>query len=107
VRAADPPHGGASAFFVRIAIDVDDIPDEVRPAVLADERTAGRTMRARGHLERIWRVPGSGSSISVWWADDEIHVHALLDALQIAPWTQFEVTAIEPHPLENEVIDAN
>jgi muconolactone D-isomerase len=105
--AETSPAGGDREFLVRIAIDVADIPSDRRSSVLADERVRGREMRSLGHIQRIWRAPQPGSSISVWRADDELHLGGLLDALPIAPWANFDVTPIEPHPLELEVLDAD
>ena len=102
-----PTPDGTVPFHVSIAIDVADIPDDIRAEVLEDERAKGREMRRLGHLERIWRVPGNGSSVSVWHARDRAHLTILLDALPIAPWTRFDVFELAPHPLESETIDAD
>jgi muconolactone D-isomerase len=93
---------GGRLFHVRIDFRPADVPEDERDAVMTAERARGRAMVAEGHLERIWRVPGSSSSISIWAADDEAQVRALLGALPIAPWADFDVFELERHPLELE-----
>jgi muconolactone D-isomerase len=93
---------GDRLFHVRIDFRPDDLPADRRDQVMADERVRGRALRDQGHLERIWRVRGGSSSISIWSAPDEARVHELLAALPIAPWSRFDVFELERHPLELE-----
>lgn len=91
-----------ATFHVAISFDPADVPDDRRDAVLADERVRGRELLAAGVLQRIWRVPATSNSISIWEAVDEDAVWDAIRSLPIAPWTGFEVTPLHPHPLEAE-----
>ena len=87
-------------FLVRIALDVADIPEAQRAQTLAEERARGVELVGSGNLVRIWRVPGGSDSVSVWSAADGDQLDELLGSLPIHPWSTFDVTLLDAHPLE-------
>jgi muconolactone delta-isomerase len=62
------------------------------------ERDVAELLAARGHLVRLWRVPGEWANWGLWRAHDEAELHTLLDALPLRPYMRVEVHPTEPHP---------
>jgi len=87
-------------FHVEIVFDAESVPEQDRVDVLERERERGIELYRSGALQRIWRVPGTASSISIWEAASEPAVREMLDSLPIAPWCRFDVNLVEVHPLE-------
>jgi muconolactone D-isomerase len=66
------------------------------------EAARRRELMAQGHLRRLWRVPGSPASVSLYEVRDTTQLHEILESLPF--WPSFEAT-VEPlarHPLEDE-----
>ncbi len=101
-----PDGPGRCTYLVGIGFRAEDVPEARRSAILTAERARGIELITTGNLVRIWRQPGGADSISIWSADDADELHALLASLPIAPWTQFQVTALAHHPLEAQARSA-
>jgi muconolactone D-isomerase len=89
-------------FLVEITFDATVVPSERRDAILRDERQRGRELLRTGKIERIWRIPDTSSSVSIWSAGSQAQVDGWLQGLPIAPWSDFQVTELDKHPLEEE-----
>jgi len=93
---------GAHPFLVEITFDAAVVPSERRAAILRDERQRGRELMRAGKIERIWRIPGTSSSVSIWSAGSRAQLDGWLQALPIAPWSEFQIIDLDRHPLESE-----
>ncbi|MEU9546934.1 MULTISPECIES: muconolactone Delta-isomerase family protein [Streptomyces] len=86
-------------FLVHIVLNV---PSSVSPKELAVLRTrekeAAASLAARGHLVRIWRVPGEWANWGLWRAKDESELNALLNTLPLRPYMKVDLHPTEPHP---------
>jgi muconolactone delta-isomerase len=58
-------------FHVRILFDSPSVPNDDRSEILARERERGIELCRAGALQRIWRVSGTSSSISIWEGSSE------------------------------------
>jgi muconolactone D-isomerase len=101
--ASSAPDAERRPFLVEIRFSPQDVPPERRDAVLTDERHRGRQLMHEGKLERIWRVPGTSSSVSVWSARSPAELDEWLASLPIRPWSEIRVTELAEHPLEAEL----
>ena len=86
-----------------VSIDV-RTPHDLDPAKLAALQAA-ETARARelmdaGLLQRIWRIPGRRSNVSLYEAPDATALHTALTSLPLWPYMEIEVRPLAVHPLE-------
>lgn len=62
------------------------------------ERDAAELLAARGHLVRLWRVPGQWANWGLWRANSEDELRALIATLPLHPFMQINIHPTEPHP---------
>ena len=82
-----------------------DIPDGTPPTEV-DRRARAEAERVDalgwdGHVLRVWRpMPDDGRwrAISLYRADDEAELNAILESLPLYPWMTISVRALAPHP---------
>lgn len=88
-------------FLVNIRIDWGNDKSEawVREITQAEHAMAA-DLAERGHLLRMWRVPGRRENWGLWWAEDATELHAILSALPVWPWMDLDV-----HPLGRHAVD--
>lgn len=70
-----------------------------RVGVLAEE----------GHVLRVWRPSpddGRWRAISLYRADDEAELNAILESLPLYPWMAISMRALAPHPNDPGVASA-
>ncbi|MFC9434038.1 muconolactone Delta-isomerase family protein [Nocardia sp. NPDC057030] len=88
------------------------IPEGTDPLVV-DERRAAEKARAQelaatGHLYRLWRPVGELRSIGIWRAADQSDLQVnVLDTLPLRPWMTLTITALQPHPNDPGVPEAD
>lgn len=84
-------------FLVRLDFTpVDELPDDERTALLERERSRGRELLSQGVIRQLWRLPGTRTHLGIWSAVDADTVLEAVDSLPIRPYTEVEVTALEP-----------
>ena len=88
-------------FLVSIDIRTPHDLDPGRLAALQAAETArARELMEAGSLQRIWRIPGRRSNISLYRTEDATALHAALSSLPLFPYMQIDVQALATHPLE-------
>ena len=84
------------------------------PATEVDQRSRAEADRVgvlatEGHVLRVWRpAPDDGRwrAISLYRADDEAELNAILESLPLYPWMTISVRALAPHPNDPAVVSA-
>ncbi len=88
-------------FLVNIRIDMgNDKTEEWLAAITRTERAMAADLVARGHLVRMWRVPGRRDNWGLWRAKDATELHAILSALPVWPWMDLDVHPLAQHPVD-------
>jgi muconolactone D-isomerase len=66
----------------------------------AAEATAAANLAERGHLIRLWKIPGSRdiSAIGLYRTRTRAELDALLAGLPLYDWMRVTVTTLESHP---------
>jgi len=90
-----------------------DIPNGTPPSEV-DQRSQAEADRvgvlaAEDHVLRVWRpMPDDGRwrAISLYRADDEAELNAILESLPLYPWMTISVRALAPHPNDPGAVDA-
>jgi muconolactone D-isomerase len=75
-----------------------DLSTEDRDALMAREREIASALIAAGTITWMWRLPDSGTSVTIWNAESAEALDAHLRTLPVFPFTDVEVTALAPHP---------
>jgi muconolactone D-isomerase len=66
-------------------------------------------LATEGHVLRVWRPnpdDGRWRAISLYQADDEAELNAILESLPLYPWMTISVRALAPHPNDPAVVGA-
>jgi muconolactone D-isomerase len=71
-----------------------------REELLVAERRRVEELSRDGLLRRLWRVPGSWASWSIWEAPDAAGLHAALSSLPLWPWMSIRVQPLAAHDLD-------
>jgi muconolactone D-isomerase len=89
-------------YFVQFDLN---IPEGVSAPEVDDrfqaEATAAAKLAGEGHLVRVWKLPAPDSQtkiLSLYRADSDLELDALLHALPLATWMRISVTSLEAHP---------
>jgi muconolactone delta-isomerase len=90
-----------------------DIPDGTATSDV-DQRSRAEADRVgvlagEGHVLRVWRpLPDDGRwrAVSLYRADDEADLNAILESLPLYPWMTISVRALAPHPNDPAVASA-
>jgi muconolactone D-isomerase len=64
------------------------------------ERTRAMELRDKGHLKRLWRIPGKWGTVGLYEATDATELHELLSSLPMWPYTDMRVEPLAQHPQE-------
>jgi muconolactone delta-isomerase len=67
----------------------------MRPAREADR---ARELASKGHLLRLWTLPGEGHALGLWQAHDAAGMEAILTSLPLYAWMSVQTTPLTPHP---------
>jgi len=85
-------------FLVEFDVAIPDgTPEPVIKARVAAEATAAAGLARRGHLLRLWTVPGKSNAVGLYRADSEAELEGLLGGLPLNGWMQVTVTPLEAH----------
>lgn len=76
-----------------------DLPQAEREKLLALEGRRGEELVRAGHICGIWRIVGSFANASIWDAEDNQELHALLSSLPLSPYQDVSVRPLTGHPL--------
>ncbi len=69
-----------------------------RDELMAGEREIAGALIAGGAITWMWRLPDTGTSISIWNAESAEALDAHLRTLPVFPYNDVEVTALAAHP---------
>jgi muconolactone delta-isomerase len=77
----------------------DDTADrERRPQLIAArEADRARELAGRGHLRRLWTLPGHGRALGLWRAQDVAEMQAIVESLPLYTWMSVQTTPLTPH----------
>jgi muconolactone D-isomerase len=88
-------------FLVNIKIDWPrDLSEETVETLSTDERNMAAALAEKGHLVRMWRVPGRRENWGLWRALDATELHAILSALPVWPYMDLTVHPLAEHPVD-------
>ena len=74
-----------------------ELHEDERTALLERERSRGRELLSHGVIRQLWRLPGTRTNIGIWSAADANALEEALASLPIRPYTEIEVTALDPY----------
>ena len=74
-----------------------ELHEDERAALLERERSRGRELLSQGVIRQLWRLPGTRTNIGIWSAADANALQEALASLPIRPYTEIEVTALDPY----------
>lgn len=85
-------------FLVRVDFSrAYDLPEDERTVLLERERSRGRELLSQGVIRQLWRLPGTRANIGIWSAADANALEEAIATLPIRPYTEIDVTALEPY----------
>lgn len=88
-------------FLINISFQWDaDVPEEERQRLRIEERAHAAKLAEKGHLLRMWRVPGRRENWGLWRAKDATEMHEILTTLPIWPWMNVNVMPLADHPVD-------
>jgi muconolactone delta-isomerase len=94
-----PANAGAAEFLTTFTIAV---PESTPAKTVADievrEAARAKELAGRGHLLRLWRLPGDGRALGLWRARDATELQAVLKSLPLDAWMTVETTPLTAHP---------
>ncbi|MGI8393121.1 muconolactone Delta-isomerase [Leucobacter sp. W1038] len=90
-----------SEFLVNIQIEWPHgiLEDEVH-RLSVEERTMAADLAQKGHLVRMWRVPGRRENWGLWRAENATQLHEILSALPVWPFMSVKVQELAVHPVD-------
>jgi muconolactone delta-isomerase len=99
-----PPKEGAAEFLTTFVITVPTgTPDRVVADTEAHEAQRANELAGRGHLLRLWRLPGESRALGLWRARDPAEMQAILHSLPLDAWMTVQTTPLTPHPSDPEL----
>jgi muconolactone D-isomerase len=85
-------------FLVNIKINWPEGMDpDLKDKVSREERTHAAELAQRGHLVRMWRVPGRRENWGLWRAANATALHDIISHLPVWPWMDVTVHALARH----------
>lgn len=89
-------------FLVNITLRWSDgMSDEMKERVSREERAHAAELIAKGHLVRMWRVPGRFENWGLWRAKDATELHEIISGLPAFPW----MINVNVHPMAKHAVD--
>lgn len=71
---------------------------EERDELMAREREVATALIGAGTITWMWRLPDSGTSVTIWNAESAEALEAHLGTLPVLPYHDVEITALAAHP---------
>jgi muconolactone delta-isomerase len=97
----------AAEFLVTFTLAVPPgTPDQTVQDAKAHEAQAAHDLIGRGHLLRLWALPGAGRTLGLYQARDAAQMEAILASLPLAPWMTVDTTPLSWHPSDPATMDA-
>ncbi|MCP1337141.1 muconolactone Delta-isomerase [Futiania mangrovi] len=78
----------------------ESVSDETRAELRDRERAYAAELVKKGHLVRMWRVPGRKENWGLWRAKDATELHDVLTSLPVWPYMDLQVHAVAKHPVD-------
>lgn len=78
----------------------DSVTQEERLDLRDRERAHAATLVEKGHLVRMWRVPGRKENWGLWRAKDTTELHDVLTSLPVWPYMDLQVYPMARHPVD-------
>jgi len=75
-----------------------DMPEEEFNKIKAVEKAYSQDLQKKGKWPHIWRVVGAYSNYSIFEAESNDELHAMLQGLPLFPYSTFQVTPLATHP---------
>ena len=69
-----------------------------RDELMAVEREIATALIREGVITWMWRLPGTGTSVAIWNAENAEALDAHLRTLPVYPYNDVEITALAAHP---------
>lgn len=69
-----------------------------RDELMAREREVATALIDAGTITWMWRLPDSGTSVTIWNAESAEVLDAHLRTLPVLPYHDVEITALATHP---------
>jgi len=106
----DPPHALANSavtateFLVALTLAVPPgTGGQTVEDTKAREAQAAHDLAAQGHLLRLWTL-SDGRAVGLYQARDAAQMHAILEALPLAPWMTVDTTPLSSHPSDPAIM---
>lgn len=87
-------------FLVTARASVPNVPADELAQLRSTERARGIELLQSGALVRIWRLPGTRTSVQLYDVADPTELHTILSSLPLFPWMEITVQAFAQHPVE-------
>lgn len=88
-------------FLINIKINWPENMDPVfKEKVSKEERAHAKELAAKGHLVRMWRVPGRRENWGLWRAAGATEMHAIISSLPVWPWMDVTIHPLAKHPVD-------
>ena len=88
-------------FLVNININWPEGMDpNFKSKISREEREHAADLAAKGHLVRMWRVPGRRENWGLWRAENATEMHDIIASLPVWPWMSVVVHSLAAHPVD-------
>jgi muconolactone D-isomerase len=86
-------------YLVHMRVELPhDMPPNLADDIKAREKAYATQLQEQGVWLHLWRVAGEYANYSVFDAEDNDRLHALLSALPLFPYMRIRVTPLAKHP---------
>ena len=86
-------------YLVRMDVRLpQDMPEQTAADIKAREKAYSQQLQESGKWPHLWRVVGQYANYSVFDADSNDELHALLSGLPLFPYMDIDVTPLARHP---------
>ncbi|EHP42202.1 muconolactone delta-isomerase [Cupriavidus basilensis OR16] len=86
-------------FLVRMDVKMPaDMPAALADEIKAREKAYSQDLQRQGKWPHLWRVVGEYANYSVFDAESNDELHAMLSSLPLFPYMEIHVTPLAKHP---------
>src|SRR5690606_22407696 len=78
-------------------IDMDPV---IKENIILEEQEVAGKLASKGHLVRMWRVPGRRENWGLWRARDATQMHEIISSLPVFPYMDVNVYSLAIHPVD-------